>query len=153
MKKLTIEVDAQELNRIFEGLDIRRVQIKAGIRGEGNMVPSRSNEDYIALHEKMLVSLESVALKLQEAQPSFPDIDDWNQPPYAWVAVVDESGFSLGLAEEGTKGYSPMKEDQKITFPTYDAASEEAEARNGLLGLSNDDAAKIVFSTMRPVGN
>lgn len=65
--KLSIEVDIQEMNRIFEGLCERRVRLIAGTEGKGNPVASRSTADYIALMQRSLASLESVNEKLQDA--------------------------------------------------------------------------------------
>jgi hypothetical protein len=65
--KITMDIDVQEANRLFEGLMIRRVELRAGAKGKGNMVPSRSQDDYIALNERMLVSLESVSDKFHDA--------------------------------------------------------------------------------------
>jgi hypothetical protein len=65
--QLSIEINIQEMNRLLEGLDYRRVQLRAGVEGRGNMVPSRSTEDYIALNKRSLASLETVHEKLQNA--------------------------------------------------------------------------------------
>jgi hypothetical protein len=65
--KIIMDIDVQEANRLFEGLSIRRIELRAGVNGEGNMVSSRSQDDYIALSERMLVSLESVSDKFHDA--------------------------------------------------------------------------------------
>ena len=71
-------------------------------------------------------------------------------PNLAWAAIIEDNGvYSLGVAERGIKGYSPLNEWNRVTFPTYDKASEEAEARNEALGLSKTEAFKIVASTMK----
>ena len=65
--KIIMDIDVQEANRLFEGLSIRRVELRAGANGVGNMVSSRSQDDYIALSKRMLVSLESVSDKFHDA--------------------------------------------------------------------------------------
>lgn len=64
----------------------------------------------------------------------------------AWTAIVDKDGFTLGVAEYGTAGYSPVSNDR---FPTYEAASAEAHRRNTEMGLSDDQAFRIIADTMR----
>ena len=64
----------------------------------------------------------------------------------AWTAIVDERGYSVGIAEFGTRGYSPTT----FRFPTYDAAKDFADEENRRMGLSPIEAAVIVCDTMRP---
>lgn len=69
----------------------------------------------------------------------------------AYVAVVREDGYFLGIAVEGESGYHPMKEgsDHAGDWGDYERVREAAEDLNERLGLSKVDAAIIVASTMR----
>ena len=64
----------------------------------------------------------------------------------AYVPVADKDGFTLGIAEEGTKGfaqtYYPM-------VPTYKEAWEWADSCNADVGITHNDAVEIMLSTMR----
>tara|TARA_Y100000310_G_scaffold319113_1_gene373987 strand:- start:234 stop:437 length:204 start_codon:yes stop_codon:yes gene_type:complete len=62
----------------------------------------------------------------------------------AWTAVITRQGFSIGLAEEGTKGYSPTE----FRFATYEKAQAHADKLNKGTGLSTEEAFNIVADTM-----
>jgi hypothetical protein len=68
----------------------------------------------------------------------------------AFTAVISGTGkgFGIGRADLGTKGYTPCP--TYGTFQTFEAASEYAEKLNGDKGLKDDDAVKIILSTMTP---
>lgn len=67
----------------------------------------------------------------------------------AWVAIINLDGqYTIGLAEQGIKGYSPLDRWNHITFPSYDSACKEAAQRNNHLGLTKDQALQIIGSTM-----
>ena len=65
----------------------------------------------------------------------------------AWTAVINAQGCTLGMAELGTAGYSPMREPEY--FDSYKAASAEADRRNLAMGLTLEGALEIVIDTMR----
>jgi hypothetical protein len=65
---------------------------------------------------------------------------------YAFTTVVDESGYSIGRADEGTKGYTPQPQFGKQS--SWDAAQQKAAELNKDLGLAEEDVAKIVLGTM-----
>ena len=67
-------------------------------------------------------------------------------PRFAYTAIVDKRGCSIGRADEGIQGYTPMS---GLVFKTYDEADDHADAMNKELGLDNEEAIKIVASTMR----
>ncbi len=62
----------------------------------------------------------------------------------AAVAIVDESGYSLGYADEGIKGYTPTT----YSYDSYESASAAATMWNANAGLTPDEANQIVLSTM-----
>jgi hypothetical protein len=66
---------------------------------------------------------------------------------FAFTAVVDSRGYLVGRADVGTKGYTPVLREG--FFPTYHAAKARAEELNKLMGIPNDEADRIVTSTMR----
>jgi hypothetical protein len=65
----------------------------------------------------------------------------------AFVAVLMGRAFGIGLAQEDERGYWPQAGFG--TFDSYDAASTKARELNALLGLSAEEAAMIVCSSMR----
>lgn len=68
----------------------------------------------------------------------------------AWTAVISSDGrYTLGMAERDQPGYIPMRESAAVYFESYAEASIEAEERNRLMGLTDDEAMKIVISSMR----
>jgi hypothetical protein len=70
---------------------------------------------------------------------------------YAYVAVIDEKeGWALGVAVANEKGYSPIGGK---TFKWKVEAQELADGLNQHIGLTRDQVAQIVISTMggRPV--
>ncbi len=63
----------------------------------------------------------------------------------AIVAVVQkDTGYGLGIAEENEPGYTPLPG----AFPSWETAAAEAADRNTRLGLSADEAWRIVASSM-----
>ena len=66
----------------------------------------------------------------------------------AFTAIVDRSGFSIGLAERGVAGYTPMPKFGR--FPSWEAAKSKAEQENLDLGLTPTEAFEIVASSMWP---
>jgi hypothetical protein len=64
---------------------------------------------------------------------------------FAYTAIVEEAGYSVGRADENIPGYTPMCRK----FDTYQAAKVMADGLNADLGLSKRDALVIVMSTMR----
>ena len=66
----------------------------------------------------------------------------------AFTAIVDRSGFSVGLAERGVAGYTPMPKFGR--FPSWEAAKSKADEENRDLGLSPVEAFEIVASSMWP---
>jgi hypothetical protein len=65
----------------------------------------------------------------------------------AFVAVMVDRAFGIGLAEENERGYWPQAGFG--TFATYDLAVAKASELNARLGLDPMDAAMIVASSMR----
>lgn len=74
----------------------------------------------------------------------------------AWTAVLadkripwwrsGDAPYTIGLADRDEPGFSPMREP--LVFDTYDEAKTEADARNAALGLTREEATKIVASSM-----
>lgn len=56
------------------------------------------------------------------------------------------SAIIVGRADEGTRGYTPLKE--LGTFPNIDAARAAGDKLNDIIGLDKRDAALIAASTM-----
>lgn len=67
---------------------------------------------------------------------------------YAFTAIIDPDGYSIGRADVGTSGYSPIPSEGK--FDTYDAATDRGKVMNAELGMEPEDAIKIVLGTMGP---
>lgn len=63
----------------------------------------------------------------------------------AYTAIVENSGWTLGIAEEGFPGYSPMKG----TYPDEASARKSAKELNDKLGLTERDALGIIASSFR----
>lgn len=66
---------------------------------------------------------------------------------FAYTAIVDDGGYSIGRAEEDVSGYTPMPEFS--SFGTYDDAQTKADELNLSLGLEKIEGIKIVLSSMR----
>jgi hypothetical protein len=64
----------------------------------------------------------------------------------AYATTINEKGFAIGLSEENEPGYYPCP--QYGVFPTYEAAGVKRDALNAELGLTRDEAAMIVASSM-----
>ena len=69
----------------------------------------------------------------------------------AYVAVIYDGGIRLGIAREGEGGYYKVKKHSDLypAFEDYAKAQECARVANERLGLSAEDVADIVCSTMR----
>ena len=67
---------------------------------------------------------------------------------YAYTAIIDADGYSIGRADVGTKGYTPVPTEGN--FDTYEAATDRANAMNLEMGLEPKDAIEIVMGTMYP---
>jgi hypothetical protein len=71
----------------------------------------------------------------------------------AYTAIVNTTGsgapYILARCDEGEPGYSPIRD---LGFASYADARGLATLKNEDAGLSAEDAARIVLSTMRPVG-
>ena len=69
----------------------------------------------------------------------------------AWVAVLDDKGFTLGQATYGERGYTPFKPEnrQLWNYPTYDAARSAADELNKVVGVSPENAIRIEANSMR----
>ncbi len=67
---------------------------------------------------------------------------------YAFTAIVDADGYSIGRADVGISGYSPIPSEGK--FDSYDAATDRANVMNSEMGLEPKEAIKIVLATMGP---
>jgi hypothetical protein len=65
---------------------------------------------------------------------------------HAFSAIVDENGYSIGRADEGTRGYTPQPDFG--AFPSWDAAKAKADELNKEFGLSEQEVARIVLGTM-----
>ena len=65
---------------------------------------------------------------------------------FALTAVIQDRKFGIGAAEEGTKGYSPTTYGP---FDTWDEAVEFADMVNEQIGLTKEEASKIIIGTMR----
>ena len=66
---------------------------------------------------------------------------------FAWVAVIDSEGYTLGGAFRDEPGYSPMREPEY--FDTWERANIEADLRNEAMGITDAEALEIVASSMR----
>lgn len=65
----------------------------------------------------------------------------------AYTAIVDQNGYTIGRADEGTRGYTPVPKEGK--FPSYKAAQEHAKRMNEAAGIDATEAILIVLGTMR----
>lgn len=72
-------------------------------------------------------------------------------PRMAYVAIIGGlpdhpvAGSYLGIAVQGEHGYLPVRGGP---WPDHTAAQAEADRRNQQLGLTKDQAIKIVLSSM-----
>jgi hypothetical protein len=67
-------------------------------------------------------------------------------PGRAWVAVVSDKGFTLGVAVEDEAGYYVT---DYPSVDTYDKATKWAADLNERMGLTEKQAMLIVVSSMR----
>ena len=64
----------------------------------------------------------------------------------AFVAIIDEKNYKIGMCHEGIKGYTPTLFGP---YSTYEAYNKMAAELNACLGLSQEMAHVIIASTMR----
>lgn len=64
---------------------------------------------------------------------------------YAYIAVIGEDGWALGIAVANERGYNPI---DGISFTTEDKAKEIARRMNDHIQLSPDTVTSIVISSM-----
>lgn len=64
---------------------------------------------------------------------------------YAYVPVVAERGWSIGIAVANERGYNPI---DGHTFPSHEQARTFCDGMNKHIGLPMDHASDIVVSTM-----
>ena len=64
---------------------------------------------------------------------------------YAFVPVVSDNGFGIGVAVANEAGYCPVT---GFSFPDYKAAGTFCDGMNKHIGLPDDHAMQIVCSTM-----
>jgi hypothetical protein len=64
----------------------------------------------------------------------------------AFTAIVYEKGYKIGLCHEGIDGYTPTLFGP---YSTYESYNKMADTLNSGLGLTKEDAYKIIASTMR----
>ena len=79
------------------------------------------------------------ALIDQSVAGSFPDT------PYAFVAVIGDGGWQLGVAVANESGYNPIPGK---TFKDQAEAKEWAAGLNKHIGRDEDSVVAIVCSTM-----
>jgi hypothetical protein len=65
--------------------------------------------------------------------------------PYAFVAVIDESGWQLGVAVANERGYNPIAGK---TFAAQAEAKQWADGLNAHIGRDEDSVIAIICSTM-----
>ncbi len=68
---------------------------------------------------------------------------------YAFTAIITSDSYSIGRADVGTKGYTPIPSEG--TYETYDEATDRANVMNAKLGMEPKDAIEIVLGTMYPL--
>ena len=66
---------------------------------------------------------------------------------YAFVAVCHRAQYCIGQADLCEKGYT-LKSEHGL-FESYEAASKKADELNEALGLSVENACKIIGTTMK----
>lgn len=66
---------------------------------------------------------------------------------WAYTGIVDKTGFSIGRADEGTRGYTPVPSEGR--FESYEAAQKHADKLNEARGMSAREGLLIALSTMR----
>lgn len=70
----------------------------------------------------------------------------FNGKAYAYHAVINDNGWTLGIAVKDERGYNPI---DGLSYETESEAKTVANGMNGHIGLSRDQATDIVISTMR----
>ncbi len=68
---------------------------------------------------------------------------------YAFTAIIDTDGYSIGRADVGISGCSPIPSEGK--FKSYGAATDRANVMNAERGMKPEEAIKIVLGTMGPL--
>lgn len=76
-----------------------------------------------------------------------PTIEDDPLRDWVYTGIVDSTGYSIGRADEGIQGYTPVPAQGR--FDSYDAAQAHADKLNEARGFSKIEALRIVFTTMR----
>ena len=66
---------------------------------------------------------------------------------WAYTPTVGEYGCGLGIAVSNEAGYNPVSATLYLVV-YYEEASAEADRLNGLMGLGEDCAMRIVASSM-----
>lgn len=66
--------------------------------------------------------------------------------PHAYVAVIADKGYGLGVAIEDERGYHPIT---GLDLKTHDEARTLADGMNMHIGLSKARVISIVASSMR----
>ena len=66
----------------------------------------------------------------------------------AWTPVIAATYITLGLATENVAGYAPLKDHTGLEFRTYPEATAAADRMNEALGITPDEAHRIVVSSM-----
>lgn len=66
---------------------------------------------------------------------------------HAFTAIVEATGYIIGRADYGIRGYTPIRVGG-FEFKTYDEAKEFAKEQNRAMGLTDEQAMEIVFNTM-----
>lgn len=74
--------------------------------------------------------------------------------PTVFTGVMYEGKYIVGLAEQDVPGFTPIvyktAAGLMATFPSYDAASAYADEMNVELGITKEQAIRVVLSSMRP---
>jgi hypothetical protein len=71
-------------------------------------------------------------------------------PRVAYVPVIVGSSYRLGIAEKDVAGYSPISLESDLggDYESYEHARATADECNKRLGLTPEEAFKIVASSM-----
>lgn len=65
---------------------------------------------------------------------------------YAYTAIVKSTGYTIGRADYGTRGYTPFP--KAGSFKTWKEAQDAAKAMNETRGMTEREALEIVMDTM-----
>jgi hypothetical protein len=72
------------------------------------------------------------------------------QKPYAYVPVLHGDEFAIGIAVEGEPGYN-LLDAKQFRWVSYDVAYNFCMGMNQHIGLTEDQAVRLIADTMRPV--